>query len=52
MKKRIAVMVFLLGISFTVLAQVKRTAAQIATETKETNSPPLRTQAPEGHYCD
>lgn len=50
MKKGAAIAVFLLSISFTVLAQVKRTAT--STETKETNTQQLRTQAPEGHYCD
>ncbi|WP_431292988.1 hypothetical protein [Pedobacter sp. P26] len=51
MKKRAAVAVFLLGISFTVLAQVKRTATQTSTA-KETNTQQSRVQAPEGHYCD
>ncbi|QDW27833.1 hypothetical protein FFJ24_024515 [Pedobacter sp. KBS0701] len=51
MKKRAAVAVFLLGISFTVLAQVKRTATQTSTA-KETNTQQLRAQVPEGHYCD
>jgi len=51
MKKRAAVAVFLLGISFTVLAQVKRTATQTLTA-KETNTQQSRAQAPEGHYCD
>jgi hypothetical protein len=51
MKKRAAVAVFLLGISFTVLAQVKRTATQTSTA-KEINTQQSRAQAPEGHYCD
>jgi hypothetical protein len=51
MKKRAAVAVFLLSISFTVLAQVKRTATQSSTA-KETNTQQSRAQAPEGHYCD
>lgn len=51
MKKRAAVAVFLLGISFTVLAQVKRTATQTLTA-KETNTQQSRAQAPEWHYCD
>ena len=48
MKKGAAIAVFLLSISFTVLAQVKRTAT--STETKETNTQKIRVQAPEGHY--
>jgi len=52
MKKGAAIAVFLLSISFTVLAQVKRTATQTSTATKEESTPQLKTQAPEGHYCD
>lgn len=51
MKKRAAVAVFLLGISFTVLAQVKKTATQTSTA-KEENTQQSRAQGPEGHYCD
>ncbi|WP_293787640.1 hypothetical protein [uncultured Pedobacter sp.] len=50
MKKGVALAVFLLSISLTVLAQIKTTAPSIAT--KEKNTPQLKTQAPEGHYCD
>lgn len=50
MNKGAAIAVFLLSISFTVLAQVKRAAT--STETKEVNTSQLKTQAPEGHYCD
>ncbi|ARS42545.1 hypothetical protein CA265_23940 [Sphingobacteriaceae bacterium GW460-11-11-14-LB5] len=50
MKKRAFIAVCLLCISFTIQAQVKRTST--STETKETNTQPLRVQAPEGHYCD
>ncbi|MBB6237687.1 hypothetical protein HDC90_002309 [Pedobacter sp. AK013] len=49
MKKQAFIAVFLLCISFTILAQVKRSST--STETKE-NTQQLRTQAPEGHYCD
>ncbi|MDQ0641582.1 putative cupredoxin-like copper-binding protein [Pedobacter sp. W3I1] len=52
MKKGAAIAVFLLSISLNVLAQVKRTASQTSTETKEANTQQLRVQAPEGHYCD
>jgi hypothetical protein len=50
MNKGAAIAVFLLTISLTVLAQVKKTTVQTSTETKEAQQ--LRTQAPEGHYCD
>ncbi|WP_406825151.1 hypothetical protein [Pedobacter sp. KACC 23697] len=49
MKKGAALATFLLFISLTILAQVKRTATS---ETKETNTPQLRVQTAEGHYCD
>ena len=50
MKERAIIAAFLLCISFTIQAQVKRTST--STESKETNTQSLRTQAPEGHYCD
>jgi len=50
MNKGAAIAVFLLSISFTVLAQVKRAAT--STAIKEVNTTQLKTQAPEGHYCD
>jgi hypothetical protein len=52
MNKGAAIAVFLLTISLTVLAQVKRTVTQTSTENKEVNTSQLKTQTPEGHYCD
>ncbi len=52
MKKRTALAIFLLFISLTILAQVKRTATQTSTAIKETNTPQLKTQTSKGHYCD
>ncbi|MGM9477703.1 carboxypeptidase-like regulatory domain-containing protein [Pedobacter sp. GSP4] len=52
MNKRAALAVFLLCISFTVFAQVNRTATQTSTIIKETAPVQLKTAAPEGHYCD
>ncbi|MBE5319581.1 carboxypeptidase regulatory-like domain-containing protein [Pedobacter sp. MR2016-19] len=50
MKERAIIAAFLLCISFTIQAQVKRIST--STERKETNTQSLRNQAPEGHYCD
>ena len=50
MKERAIIAAFLLCISFTIQAQVKRTST--STESKETNTQSSRTHAAEGHYCD
>lgn len=52
MKKRAALAIFLLFTSLTILAQVEKTATQMLTATKEINTQQLKTQVPEGHYCD
>ncbi|KQM74875.1 hypothetical protein ASE74_02525 [Pedobacter sp. Leaf216] len=51
MKKGAPVAVFLLSISLTLLAQVKRSTTQTS-DIKETNTQQLKTATPEGHYCD
>ncbi|WP_316824350.1 hypothetical protein [Pedobacter miscanthi] len=48
MKKRAVIAAFLLFTSFIVLAQVKTTTL---TETQQSTIP-LKTKAPEGHYCE
>jgi len=52
MKKCAAIAVFLLSISFTLFAQVQRTATTTSSTIKETAPQQLKTAAPEGHYCD
>ena len=52
MKKCAAIAVFLLAISFTVFAQIQRTATQTTSTIKEVAPQQLKTAAPEGHYCD
>lgn len=52
MKKCAAIAVFLLAISFTVFAQVQKTATQTTTTIREAAPQQLKAAAPEGHYCD